>query len=68
VRHLIRGVFAWLLISGVCLLSLEEPGQPVWLRWLRTLSAHPLRGTLALALLSVALCHSSREPPRRAGP
>jgi len=47
-----------LLGASVAFTELHPPveGDPLSVRWLRIVSAHPLRSALALALLAWALC------------
>jgi len=50
----------------VCEAMLPEPGEPLWLRWLRVFADHPVRGFLAAALLLLALGRACdpQGPPR----
>ncbi len=47
-------------------------GEPLWLRWVRVLTAHPIRSGLALTLLIDGLIRAEKgktqlEPARKAG-
>ena len=50
----------------VCEAIRPEPGEPLWLRWLRVLADHPVRGFLAAALLLLAFSpgRDPEAPPR----
>jgi len=49
-----------------CAAIRPEPGEPAWLRWLRVLADHPVRASLAAALVILAVSPPAEaEPPPR---
>jgi hypothetical protein len=61
-------LLAGAVVAGIRLgLELVPPdfGEPLALRWLRSVAEHPIRATLALALLGVAF-GAARPPERQA--
>ncbi len=59
------GPFLWGLVALADLLVLPGAGEPLPARWARKLAEHPVRGSLALALLILALrpARSSEDVP-----
>jgi hypothetical protein len=58
---LVLGALLWAGLAGVATWIPLVPGEAVPLRWLRKLGEHPVRGSLALGLLLLAL----RKAPGR---
>jgi len=54
-RSIGLGILTQALSSLIVSLREPLPGEWLWLRWLRTLVEHPLRGALGLGLLYWAL-------------
>ena len=52
---LLLGPFLWGLVALGDLMVLPGAGEPLLARWARKLAEHPVRGSLALALLVLAL-------------
>lgn len=59
-RSMGLGILTLALASLLVSLLEPLPGEPLWIRWLRTLVEHPLRGALGLGLLHWALGSDAR--------
>jgi len=58
----VLGALLWAGLTGAAAWIPLAPGESVPLRWLRKLGEHPVRGTLALGLLVLALRKAPDRP------
>ena len=65
---LLLGPFLWGLVALADLLVLPGAGEPLPARWARKLAEHPVRGSLALALLVLSLRPARRSEDVPGGP
>lgn len=58
--ELVAAVVTWTLLYLLEHCAPPTPGEPLVLRWARTASEHPLRMSLAAAIVVYGLCGSGR--------
>jgi len=61
------GIAVAFLANATCDSIAASPGEPGWLRWLRVLADHPIRGSIAASLLFAAFSPRAPEITDRDG-